>query len=388
MRFGVTPHPGFKSRSLRSTCGFAAPDASRAAESSATVSHPYYGDYVPIYGAAGPSEHGMGSASVAVGNTHGTCPECVLVLLQYTDDASANRAINWAMNQPWIDAVTSSYSCDTVSETGVVRDSVCLDANTALQKKASVRGQTIFWAAGNGMESNFIAPQETLLHAQKGPDWIVTVTGTTLDGKATYTGAGKPADIAGVAQGYSSAYQSTLVTGGLPFSGTSNATPEVAGIYGRALYLVRRYWPGPSKMQSNGTIAAGGGKCASTWRACELADGRLTATELRFRLLQSAPHRIAGGSVGPLVTVPHVADDTFAYEGHGTYLGCASLDDRQWLSEFDQVLLPLLGRAKPPRRPPSEREWMIVDSWCRQHIWVLGPEVITWPARRVCRLLT
>jgi hypothetical protein len=342
---------------------------STAAQLGHTVSNPYYGDYVPLYGAAGPSEHGMGSASVAVGNTHGTCPECVLVFLQYTDDASANRAIDWAMNQPWIDAITNSYACDTAPETGVTRDSVCLNANTALQKKATLRGQTIFWAAGNGVENTFVTPQQTLLHAQKGPDWVVTVTGTTLDGKAAYTGAGKPADVAGVAHGYSSAYQSTLVTGGLPFSGTSNATPEVAGIYGRALYLARRFLAGPSKMQSQGSVATGIGRCALVWRGCELADGRLTATELRFRLLQSAPHRISAGAVGPFATVPQVADDSFAYEGHGTYLGRASLEDSQWLAEFNQLLLPLLGRARPSHRPAGEREWMIVDSWCRQHIW-------------------
>jgi hypothetical protein len=333
------------------------------------VSNPYYGDYAPIYGGYGPSEHGMGSASVAVGNGHGTCPECVLVFLQYSDNASANRAIDWAMNQPWIDGISNSYLCDTVPETGLVRDSVCLDAHTAVQRKASLRGQTIFWAAGNGVENTFVTPNETLLHAQKGPDWIVTVTGATFDGKAAYTGAGKPADIAGVARNYSSAYQSTLVTGGLPFSGTSNATPEIAGIYGRALYLVRRYLPGASKTQSNGTIAMGKRTCASAWRSCELADGRLTATELRLRLLQSAPHRIAGGAVGPFTTIPEVGDDTFAYEGHGTYLGRATLDDRKWLAEFDLVLLPLTGRARPPRRPPGEREWMVVDSWCRQRIW-------------------
>jgi hypothetical protein len=336
----------------------------------AVKDNPYYGNYVPIYGNFGPADHGMGSASVAVGNEHGACPECVLVFLQYSDDASANRAVDWAMNQPWIDAITNSYACDTVPATGTVRDGVCLGANTALQRTASTRGQTIFWAAGNGTDSNFVVPHQTLLSSQKGPDWIVTVTGTTVDGTAPYTGAGRPADVASIAQAYPSAFQSRELTGGLQFSGTSNATPVVAGIYGRALYLARRRLAGPSKVQAAGTVAVGGGGCAATWRSCPLADRRLTATELRTRLLQGAPHRMSAESLGAVTRLPRsTPDSVFAAEGHGTYMGAVLYDGRARAAEFDRVLGPLLGTSTPPARPAGERDWMVVDSWCRQRIW-------------------
>ncbi len=56
-------------------------------------------------------------------------------------------------------------------------------------------------------------------------------------------------------------------------------------------------------------------------------------------------------------------------EGHGTYLARVSQDEETWLQEFDLIRKPLLGLAPPPPRPDDERDWMIVDSWCRQHIW-------------------
>jgi hypothetical protein len=323
--------------------------------------------YFPFYGTGG-AEHGMGSASVSTGNMHGTCPECLLVFLQFTDDASGNRAIEWALNQPWIDAITNSYGFHTAG-TATTRDNVYGGANTELQKKASQRGQTIFWSAGNGYENAFVTPNQTLLSAQKGPDWIITVTAATPDGKANQTGAGKPADVTGVGSGYASAYGSTRVTGGGSFSGTSNATPTIAGTYGRALYLARRAMSGPSRTQLGGTVARGAFRCGKARKSCELGDGRLTAAELRSRLLLSAPHRTTGHAPSGAAPQAFKADERYAAEGHGTYLARVGSDDGAWLKEFDLIRKPMFGLAPAPKRPEDERDWMLVDSWCRQHIW-------------------
>jgi hypothetical protein len=323
--------------------------------------------YIPYYGVGG-AEHGMGTSSVAVGNEHGTCPECLLVFLQFTDDASGNRAIDWAMRQPWIDAISNSYGFHTAG-TATTRDNVYGGANVDLQKKASDRGQTIFWSAGNGYENAFVTPNQTVLSSQKGPDWIVTVTASTPNGTANQTGAGKPADVTGVGDGYPSAYGSTTVTNGDRFSGTSNATPTIAGTYGRALYVARRALGGPSRAQAGGVIAYGSFTCGTKRRACELADGRLTAAELRSRLLLSAPHRTKGHAPGGSAPQPFQADERYAAEGHGTYLARVHGDAEEWLQEFDLIRKPLLGLAAAPSRPDDEKAWFIVDSWCRQHIW-------------------
>lgn len=323
--------------------------------------------YLRFYGSGG-SEHGMGSASVSTGNQFGTCPECLLVFIQFYDDASGNRAIDWVLKQSWIDVVTNSYGFHTAG-TAVTRDNVYGGASTALQKAASERGQTVFWSAGNGYENAFATPNQTLMSSQKGPDWIMTVTAATPDGKSNPTGAGKPADLAGIGSGYPSAYGSTRVTGGKSFSGTSNATPTIAGTYGRALYLSRRAMKGASRMQKGGVVAQGAFRCGSKRRKCELGDGKLTAVELRMRLLLSAPHRTGAHAPAGSAPQPFKADERYLAEGHGTYMARVKNDEALWLAEFDLIRKPLFGLAVPPPRPEDERLWFIVDSWCRQKIW-------------------
>ena len=320
-----------------------------------------------IHGAT--TSHGQGSASVSAGNLFGTCPECLLVFIQYRDQGAAERAIDWAMRQPWIDAITNSYGFST---TYAGRDRVYNGSNVALQREASSRGQTIFFSAGNGMENAFTVPNSTLESSQEGPDWIVTVTATDADNGGTYTGTGKPADVAGIGHSYPSSYGATRAgsKGATGFSGTSNATPTVAGTYARALYLARRALPGASKSQSRGLVAKGSFTCGKVRRGCELARG-LTATELRFRLLQSAVSTGKGFTDGPTGLVPptqQTADSRYAAEGHGTY-AARLRGDAEWKKEFDRLWLPLTGKANPPKRPAGEREWFLVDSWCRQHIW-------------------
>ena len=66
----------------------------------------------------GPNDaHGAGTTSAAAGNLHGTCPECLIVALQYSDAASGEAAIQWALKQPWIDVISNSYGFSTVAAT-------------------------------------------------------------------------------------------------------------------------------------------------------------------------------------------------------------------------------------------------------------------------------
>ena len=60
------------------------------------------------------SSHGNGSASVSAGTIHGTCPECLVVMIPI-DGGDYEAASNWAMSQPWIDVVTNSWG---ISRTG------------------------------------------------------------------------------------------------------------------------------------------------------------------------------------------------------------------------------------------------------------------------------
>ena len=309
-----------------------------------------------FYGQGG-SEHGMGSASVAVGNIHGACPECLLVFLKFSTYESGERALAWANQQPWIDAVTNSYSFGTGPTHS---DNVYHGPGVEGGKSASLRGQTVFFSAGNGIENEFIAPASTLLSSQKGPDWIVTVAATSSRGR-DYPGTGKPADVAGIGSGHPSAFDSLSATDGTPFTGTSSAAPQVTGTYAHALATIRsaRGW---IRSQDNGVVARAPG--------CSRVSCRLTATRLREALMEGA--QPTGGSMtdpDDLTETPALADSRFADEGYGTYRGL--LDGRgsyeAWVQQ--RIVRPVLGLAARPKRPAEEQAWFRVDSWCRQHIW-------------------
>lgn len=331
--------------------------------------------------------HGVGTTSSSVGNLHGTCPECLLVFIDIGSDGEG--AIEWAMSQPWIDVISNSYGYSLA-----YRDRIYSGSDTEAQRKASERGQTVLFSAGNGNDGAFAVPNTTSFSSQEGPDWIVTV-GAITPGEdnyyyqegvpgptdepadktayhASYFGHGKPADIAGIGGNYPSAYTATTIggTGVSGFGGTSNATPQVAGTYARALYMARKAMAGASRIQRDGVIAFGDYRCGPKRPGCELSDGELTAEELRTRLFHGALHTDMGFSgPGGYGQAPAVGEEEFLNEGHGSYFGRETGRFKDYLKEFDRVVGPLLGRAKTIERPAGELEWMIVDSFCRQHIW-------------------
>lgn len=329
-----------------------------------------------------PNDHGAGVTSVSVGNIHGACPECLLVFINL-DDGDTADAIRWAMAQPWIDVVTNSYGRSNVSfVAGGTK--MYHGPDVPDQKKASERGQTIFFSAGNGMENAYTAANNTYMSSEKGPDWLITVGAVsphkddenqeTSGSNASYLGAGKPVDVAGLGDGYPSAYSANSVgsTGTTGFSGTSNAAPTLAGTYARGLYTARKILRGPSRTQKGDVIATGSPiRCGSARKKCELGDGELTATELRNRLLLGAIHTPAGmTAIEPGASTPPIGEEEFLNEGHGTYI-VRSQGVKAWLEEFRRFFDPLIGAAKELARPEGEAEWFVVDSFCRQEIW--GP---------------
>jgi hypothetical protein len=330
-------------------------------------------------------DHGVGVTSVAVGNLHGGCPECVLVFLNSDSNEGSLAALKWAMQQPWIDVITNSYGVNLVG--GYVRDNVYLGHEVLdAGRTATERGQTTFFSAGNGLANAFDLPTSTYTSSVKGPDWIVTVgAASPPPGREDFSGSGKPVDLAGIGVDYPSAYTATHVSGTGPtgFSGTSNATPTVAGTYARAIYKARRDLAGPSRSQSGDVIARAVSTvpltpppaytCGPARPLCELHDGRLTGVELRTRLLQGAQHAFADTTVAGLQSVPKVADEEFASTGHGLYVVRQQRTPSLWEAEFDRVLGPLEGRAPVAARPAGEKEWMTVDSFCRQRLWGAWP---------------
>lgn len=310
------------------------------------------------------NSHGVGTSSVSAGNIHGTCPNCVLVYVHGT----VEQANEWVSKQDWIDLQTNSFGASIIG--GPVRDLVYAKSDTELQRQTVERGQSIFFSGGNGIINDFSVPHINLVSSQKGPDWIITVGAiVSTEDNSAYSGAGKPVDIASLGDGYPSASGSTdSVTGEGPFSGTSNATPVVAGIYGEALYRIRKTI-GSGRMQKDGVIAEGRAGCGPANANCALADGKLTVHELREALYRSAEYSGEGIYIGDVgLQVPFTTEELkLLSQGHGSLFGRFRGDDN-----YEAELARIIGFVDGSRfeeQDADQRDWMVADSICRQGGW-------------------
>lgn len=339
------------------------------------------------------AQHGANTSAVSTGALHGACPECLLVFISYSGGAAnGEAAIEWAMDQPWIDAITNSYGFSLA-----VRDRLYSGSNVEAQRAAIERGQAVFFSAGNGNDGSFVVPNATYFSSQEGPDWITTV-GAVTPGGTDYSGSGKMADLAAPGSSYPSIGGAT-VNGTGTFGGTSNATPVIAGLYGRALHRARRALEGPSRVQSGGVIATGTPiVCAAARPTCELGDGSLSSIELRHRLLFGAVGTTKGITPGGIGSAPaNTAETRFASHGHGVYFARADAydEDVRWRAEEARLYDPMIGAAEERAPIAGEQDWFVVDSYCRQQIWgawgegdfldgvtpLPADDAVNWPVR-------
>lgn len=303
--------------------------------------------------------HGVGTTSVSVGNLHGTCPSCVFVFVNGYSDA----AVSWVASQPWIDAQSNSWGYSKVAT-----EKMYVDCDLPTQRAGVERGQQIFFSGGNGMANAFDAPVPTLYSCQKSPDWVVTVGANTPDG-ATYTGSGKPVDVANVGSSYPSQGGST-VTGDSTFSGTSNATPVTMGLYAQSLYDLRRRLDGPSRIQSNGTLAQGPAGCGAANPACALADGALSVHELRDALFDASGFLGASmATADEAATVPATTQEwALMGEGHGSYSGHIG-DAAAQVAAIVGLASGDTADARPAELVAQIDAFAVAVSYCTQSVW-------------------
>jgi hypothetical protein len=330
--------------------------------------------------------HASSSASVAAGNIHGTCPDCVVVFVSFLTGQDY-AALAWVAAQPWIDVVTNSYGYATGLYPGQGEEEVTLPAVVA--------GQSQVWAAGNGTDGDFLVPGASYQSGRSGADWHITVG--AVDTWADQSDrAMEPVDIASYGDHYPSA-GSTTVGGDGQHSGTSNAAPVVAGTLAEIIGRGRDLLHDGTVGHHDGVVASGDPvHCRAAEPACPLGDGVLTRAEAQRVLFDNvlpspnrvaaerlpAPHPAIPSAPGlPGSSQPTGADPSdlglsrtqpavFTYQTQGYGIVYGTYDRARFQAEQRRFADALVGAVAPYVRPSGEHTWMVVDSKCRQRLWL------------------
>lgn len=277
--------------------------------------------------------HGTGSASVSTGNRYGYCPTCLLFFVEGLDETIAT-------SYPFVDITSHSFGY-----VGGLPIGPLLGPNEAT-RAAAERGQTILFAAGNGVGNAFDVPVATYGSDQTGASWNITVGAIRRDNERAVVGDGIPVDISAWGDGNLPSACRTGTVGQCAFGGTSAATPYTAGIFGTVLTAVRREIGDPRAGQRPGQVVAEGQAIPDS---AMLADGKLTRSELREAVLKTAfPLNQANqASTFPYpLTAPYAGEANVLFEGYGAatpegarravdvILGRELMPDRSFEDEF------------------------------------------------------
>ena len=281
--------------------------------------------------------HGTGSTSVSTGNRYGYCPTCLLFFVEGLDETIAT-------SYPFVDITSHSFGYVGGAPLGPV-----VGPNEAT-RAAAERGQTILFAAGNGVGNAFDVPIATYGSDQTGSSWNITVGAIRRDNQRAIVGDGIPVDISAWGDGNLPSACRTGTVGQCAFGGTSAATPYTAGIFGSVLTEVRRAIGDGVAGQRPGQVVAVGTPIPGS---VYLDDGRLTRSELRDTVLKTAfpLNQDNQPSTYPFpMTAPYLTPETnMLFEGYGAatpegakravdvILGRALVPDRSFEDQFSAM---------------------------------------------------
>lgn len=242
------------------------------------------------------SQHGTQVASLLAGNSHGSCPRCLLVVV-----SAANReaGLAWAARQPWIDIVSNSYGGPTAAPTGgSVAGQRSVGAVDRTSRDAALAGKPVFFAAGNGLSGTGpytgITPDRgsTWTSPYSGPPWVVAVGAADRATGRPSAWHDVPVDVLSFGQNVPSA-DARSVDGESTCSGTSCSTPYAAGVAGAALLAVRVAVGDTATGFRSGSLVMPGAHAPAKFRHLRIGRGALVAA-----LLRSATPTSAGPASG------------------------------------------------------------------------------------------
>ena len=322
--------------------------------------------------------HGTGTSSVAGGAGYslltraplGSNPEALLVIIE----GLGHEAVEWALNQPWIDFISGSYGDPLAIPYNDLIDGFLENVPVAQQELAYYEyrytapfvlrdGRTACFSAGNGLSRTGIAyDRYSSIRPTSGPSWVVTVGAISPRNEQDYGWHSVPADISSYGNHWPAAAPYSL-NGEVEFSGTSNATPVACGVFSRALLAVRNAL-GDAVEGIHVNATAAGNQNVPALGPANVAggfagDGVLTRTELQDAVYQTA----RPGHIDPdnFLFDPLVVPDSPAYFTMQGY-GIANV------ASAGRAIDVLLGRTGMPERPEVDA-WIAGIDLIRDSVW-------------------
>lgn len=267
--------------------------------------------------------HGTHSAGLAAGANLAAADGDVLVVMVEVGKGDFEKGVRWAARQPWIDAI--SVSLGLVANAPVTTSA--LGSRTGMEwatREASRNGKPVFMASGNGVSNTGLAPDHctTYTSPYTGPGWVTRVGAAEhRDGSPTWWHC-VPVDAIARTDVQSPDGHDTKASSSA--SGTSAATPNVAGHYAHLLLAGRR--------------------------------ARSTAT--RATVLDYLLHAAQPAAMTPGAHEPSVYPLSLADQGYGLVAGAA----------LDAATTRLVSGRGPAARPETT-QWFTADAALRASLW-------------------
>jgi PKD repeat protein len=303
--------------------------------------------------------HGSWTTSTAAGTTAGTCPQCLVVVVEADSVEAIDQGYQWAAQQPWIDVVTSSISYGLIGagwNPGVAGSIAFGNGQVDGAKAALQNGKLFFEAAGNGLANFGLVPTSTWLLQSSNP-FTVAVGASNEETNEAALWYDLPVDVLGTGQLRYAAKPGTL--GAFEgVSGTSFASPSAAGVAAAALLQAR------AAVGDTAEGASAAGPAKTLLRNADgvavpsgpFANGVLTLDEFREAVLKNA-------EPAPLVfqgshsVLPAAFPDTpasFVWEGYGALNAGRSPSSPAGTGREGQISATLLGTRPLPSRPEAQ----------------------------------
>ncbi|MGH2757644.1 MAG: S8 family serine peptidase [Actinomycetota bacterium] len=229
--------------------------------------------------------HGTMTASRAVGNGYGACPECRVVAVQ----GFSVESVRWAAkNADWIDAQSNSWGPTFPLWTPTGAGGLLFnDPEFVRTVEDTAKKHLAFWASGNGTLTRFgLIGHPTPLDPRMTPS--VVMVGGHDSGYVTLWPDFPPHVVSDACNSWAAYHDQTKKSADSVGGGTSGATPFAAGGAGRILIEARRILGDDSTGVTKGVAARGRAGLVSRG---PLKDGKFTLDEWKEVLFKTASAR-------------------------------------------------------------------------------------------------